>query len=298
MTTHIHRHPEAQSQSTSGHTDSNLSLDSWMTDAQSEYGNAALLQLVMASNTVAADNTSVDFFQNADPQTLQNKHRHMVENLTITMSEYQLNAARQFQAHWERNQGRYEAVAQEADVPAKLIAALHWRESTGNFGTYLHQGDPLGRPAVNWPNNIPVFHRWEDAAIHALNMKKWNRDTLQIDVNTQDPGKLGAYAEMYNGLGYHNRSISTPYVYAGSSAYASGKYIADGRFSSATVDSQVGVVPLMGAIEGLQSNRTLDPRLMTQEDAWQQVCDGHMVLRQGVEGMQVEALQRARGGNA
>lgn len=29
-------------------------------------------------------------------------------------------------------------------VPARPIAALHWRESSGNFNTYLHQGAPLG----------------------------------------------------------------------------------------------------------------------------------------------------------
>ena len=34
------------------------------------------------------------------------------------------------------------------NVPAPLIAALHMRESSGKFNTYLHQGDPLGKPAV------------------------------------------------------------------------------------------------------------------------------------------------------
>lgn len=45
-----------------------------------------------------------------------------------------------FLANWQENRDRYEAVAARVDLPAILIAAIHWRESSGDFGTYLHQG--------------------------------------------------------------------------------------------------------------------------------------------------------------
>ena len=57
--------------------------------------------------------------------------------LSLGMRERDLGL---FQAHYERHRARYEAVSARTDMPPKLIAALHWRESSGNFNTYLHQG--------------------------------------------------------------------------------------------------------------------------------------------------------------
>lgn len=150
-----------------------------------------------------------------------------------------------FAKHWGKNQERYVAVAEKTGVPAKLIAALHWRESHGNFGTYLHQGDPLGKKAVHVPKNIPIFHKWEEAAVHALNMKKSIRDKVEMDENTTDPAALATYAEHYNGLGYHNRGRTSSYVWAGTDQYTSGKYVADGKYSSKTRDRQAGVMAMM-----------------------------------------------------
>ncbi|MBT9560242.1 MAG: hypothetical protein IV100_29705 [Myxococcales bacterium] len=150
-----------------------------------------------------------------------------------------------FANHWAKNQERYVAVAEKTGVPAKLIAALHWRESHGNFGTYLHQGDPLGKKAVHVPKNIPIFHKWEEAAIHALNLKKSIRDKVEMDENTTDPAALATYAEHYNGLGYHYRGKPSAYVWAGTDQYTSGKFVADGKYSSKTRDRQAGVMSLM-----------------------------------------------------
>ena len=101
-------------------------------------------------------------------------------------------------------------------TPPKLIAALHWRESTGDFGTYLHQGDPLGKKAVNEPADIPIFKTWEPAAEHALGLKTSTQRAYKIDAGTTDEAALTSYAERYNGLGYHNyRAMASPYVFAG-----------------------------------------------------------------------------------
>jgi lysozyme family protein len=150
-----------------------------------------------------------------------------------------------FYENWEKNKAQYQAVADKTGIPGELIAALHWRESTGNFGTYLHQGDKLGKKAVHVPKDIPIFHTWAPAAEHALNMKKWLRDKLKIDVNTADLAALATYAEYYNGLGYSYKGKPSPYVWSGTDQYSRGKYVADGRYSSVTKDKQLGVISMV-----------------------------------------------------
>lgn len=156
-----------------------------------------------------------------------------------------------FQKNYAQNIDRYQAVSKEVNMPSEWIAAIHWRESTGNFGTYLHQGDPLGKPAVNVPNNIPTFQKdeWDKAAAHALNMKKKCREELGIDKDTKDRAKLAAYSEQYNGLGYsHYHNQNSPYVYSGLDSYSVGKYTSDGSFSGTAVDQQLGTVTLVDSI--------------------------------------------------
>lgn len=54
-----------------------------------------------------------------------------------------------------------------------------------------------------------------------------------------------AFPETYNGLGYYNRGVSSPYVYGRTNVYSSGKYVADGYYDSYTVDLQPGVYILV-----------------------------------------------------
>jgi lysozyme family protein len=154
-----------------------------------------------------------------------------------------------FMAHWEKHRARYEAVAAEVDLPAPLVAALHWRESSGNFATYLHQGDPLGKAAVHVPKDIPVFHKWEPAAVHALKMKGSVQRQLALNGKTKELAAIATYAEMYNGLGYHNKGKASPYVYAGTNKYSKGKYTSDGKYDANVKDQQVGVMAMMQAVE-------------------------------------------------
>jgi lysozyme family protein len=157
-----------------------------------------------------------------------------------------------FKKNYEANKSRYEAVGKEADMPPELVASLHWRESSGNFGKYLHQGDPLGAPAKHVPTNIPVFGKdeWDKAAVHALKMKQMCKKELGINKDTKDRAKLAAFSERYNGMGYNNKGVASPYVYSGMDTYTSGKYVADGVYSASTVDQQLGVVRLSDSISG------------------------------------------------
>lgn len=210
------------------------------------------------------------------------KHAGTIDGTELNLSRYSWSVQR-LQEIWAANQARYENVAAQVDLPAELIAALHFRESSGDFNTYLHQGDPLGRPAVNHPSNIPVFHQWEEAAVHALSdgHKAGIQDDLDITQNTEDMAALGSYAEYYNGLGYHNRGRVSPYVYAGTDHYKSGKYVRDGVFDSQAVDRQLGVLAMVQVLNGKADAPLAGPSLQL----------GDRNLRQGIQGNDVRELQ-------
>lgn len=137
---------------------------------------------------------------------------------------------------------RYSAVSLETGVPWYLVAALHYRESSLNFNTFLQNGDPLfnasGEPVatIHVPVGVGPFPDWQHAAIAAL---RSNPGRLW------DIGDCLMFAERYNGLGYQKRGIMTPYVWAGTDRYTAGKYVADGVFSATTVDQQLGVAPIL-----------------------------------------------------
>ena len=186
---------------------------------------------------------------NTDYCELYGKHKELITSMTINTSklQYDVNV---FKKIWEKNQSRYETVAESTDLPAILIAALHFRESSGDFTTYLHQGDPLGAPALHYPTNIPVFYKWEDSAIDALTRegRDKTRDDLGLRKNSTDLAAMATFAELYNGLGYHNKNTISPYVYSATDRYTSGKYVADGVYDPMAVDKQVGILALMDSI--------------------------------------------------
>lgn len=273
-----------QTQSTQTQSDDySSSTETASSQAQDTVGNSAMQEGMQTRHPPAA-------LQNPyDEAFLANQDR--VGGMQVGLSESHMGEMNSFIDNWERNKARYQTVSTLSDMPAELIAAIHWREGSGNFNTYLHQGDPLGKKAVNWPNNIPIFHVWEDAAVHALNMKESLKDQLEINAATQDATLLATYAEAYNGLGYHYRDKPSPYVYSGTSAYNSGKFVSDGVYSSTTVDQQLGVMPMLGAIGGLPESMDMAPKLIDHDFAWAKVLNGSKILKQGDNGMEVEALQ-------
>ena len=161
------------------------------------------------------------------------------ENLTAS----QKADLESFKANYEQNKSRYKEVERQTGLPAELIAAIHWRESSGDFGTYLHNGDPLGRPTVNYPSGIYFgANQWTEAAIDAI------RQQGLEGVNPKDTNSLLEFAERYNGLGYRNKGVPSPYVWAGTTNYKCGKYVADSVYDPNYVDTQLGVAVMMKAI--------------------------------------------------
>ena len=141
----------------------------------------------------------------------------------------------------------YGAVAEKADVPVELVAAIHWRESGGDFTTYLHNGDPLGKPTVHDPKGI-LFNDWTAAAIDALKRETAAYGASGIEEWTSNLACMCVFAEYYNGEGYRARGVPDPYVLAGTSGYKSGKFVEDDVFNPAAVDDQLGVLVMLRSI--------------------------------------------------
>lgn len=183
---------------------------------------------------------------------LYEKHKKKVDDLKDNLTKKQAADLEKFKANYEAHKADYQSVSDQTDVPPELVAAIHWREGSGNFGTYLHQGDPLGKAPVNVPTNIPTFQKgeWDKAAAHALNTKdkKECQKVLGMTKDTKDRAAIAAYAERYNGTGYDKKNVPSPYVYSGTDEYTSGKFVKDHVYSPTAVDKQLGVMPMVDSI--------------------------------------------------
>jgi len=137
-------------------------------------------------------------------------------------------------------------------VPWPVIAVIHERECSQDWTASLAQGDPWNRISVHVPAGRGPFRSWEEAAIDALDKcapyaarnKDWSI------------GGLLTTLEEYNGLGYAARGVPSPYVWAGTDQYRSGKYIRDGVYDPDAVDSQPGCAGLLMAMMALDPTIT------------------------------------------
>ena len=180
--------------------------------------------------------------------TLSLEEQYNIPDFEINLSEEQQASLESFIDNWHENRERYEQVSKQTNVPAQLIAAIHWRESGGNFGTYLHNGTKIGE-SLDTINGPKIFNSWEESALDALVNYGGNPDNIIQD----DFQSYCDYAEHYNGMGYSKyHNINSPYVWAGTDKYTSGKYVQDGSFDPNTTDRQVGVAVMLKTLLELE----------------------------------------------
>ena len=139
------------------------------------------------------------------------------------------------------SQARYQKVEKLTGVPWHVIAVIHEREASQNWNTQLGQGDPLNRKSVHKPKGRGPFATWEDGAVDALTK------CAPYAANNHDWSVGGTLAllEKYNGLGYYNKGVPSPYIWAGTNQYVKGKYVADGVYDPNHVDTQLGCAGLL-----------------------------------------------------
>lgn len=202
----------------------NDSIVSLMMTAENQIAN-----LKASASLVSADGTYNVSTSNVTPLSNANVNFNFTENL----SARQQSELSQFKANWEQNKSRYQSVSAQTGVPAELIAAIHWREASGSFNARLHDGGSLSG-----------YSSWEAAAVDALTENSYG------NINMNDITTWYDFAERYNGLGYRNKGVSSPYVWAGTTNYTSGKYVADGVYDAGYVDQQLGVAVMLKALLG------------------------------------------------
>lgn len=164
-------------------------------------------------------------------------------DIDANLTDSQKAELEQIKKTFEEHKAEYEEVAKATGVPAELIAAIHYREGSMNFGTYLHNGEPLGKTTTKVPQGI-YFDNWVDAAKDALSGEYNGGKT----VDASDPNTYFEFAEAYNGYGYRNKGLNSPYVWAGTTKYTGGMYVADGQFSASAVDKRVGVAVILESL--------------------------------------------------
>ncbi len=136
---------------------------------------------------------------------------------------------------------KYETVSAATKVPWYVIAVIHEREASQSWLAGLAQGDPWNRVSIHVPRGIGPFPSWEAAAEYALE-KASPRAALWTDWSM---GGLLTLLEEYNGLGYAAHGVPSPYVWASTDQYHSGKYIADGHYDPNAIDHQLGCAALL-----------------------------------------------------
>jgi len=142
---------------------------------------------------------------------------------------------------------RYLAISNRTGVPWYIIAVIHERESSQRWDRSIAQGDRWDKVSVHVPKGRGPFTSFEDAAYdalvncapHAAQWKDWSA------------GGAMTLLELYNGLGYANKGLPSPYIWSGTNQYKSGKYVADGIYDPDVVDSQLGCAVLISAMQSL-----------------------------------------------
>jgi len=187
---------------------------------------------------------------------------------------------------------RYQKVTAVTHVPWGVIAALHYREASNDFKGVLHNGEPIigtGRLTRLVPPNRGPFATWEESAIDALTMPPHK---LQ-EVDSWTIERACYEIERFNGFGYrnHHPEVKSPYLWSFSNNYSSGKYVADGQFSSSAVDKQCGTMPILKRMMELDASVRLDGA-----PAGPVSPDVVAALQMGSVGAEVQQLQTALAG--
>jgi len=182
---------------------------------------------------------------------------------------------------------RYAQVAGRIGMSWAIIALLHNREADCNFACVLHNGEKIvgtGRLTTLVPRGRGPFASWEDSAFDALTMPPHSMQRISSWTIERACYEM----EKFNGFGYRSRHINTPYLWSYSTNYQSGKFIADGVFSSNVSDQQCGTMPILKRLMELDPSIRFDgspPVVVSKGSA--------VVLQMGAVGDPVRDLQNA-----
>jgi len=151
------------------------------------------------------------------------------------------------------NKNNYHSVESLTGVHWFVVALIHQMESDLDFGTHLHNGDPLTARTCNEPVGRPLSGRppflWSDSAADAIRFDKLD----QVPQWTLE--RVAFQLEKYNGFRSRTEHrINTPYLWSGTLHYDRGKFVRDNVWSDTVASKQVGAMPILRQLMQLDAS--------------------------------------------
>lgn len=175
------------------------------------------------------------------------EYSYLIENAKI-LPKWR-NELEAFQQFVDENIQQFEEAAAFTNVPVPVIAALNYRENGNNFDGHIHNGNPLTGKTYDVPVGRPIKGNapwtWLESVVDCLvDLKKMNLFPWGDDY-CKDLEKL----ESFNGWGYRNNNINSPYLFSGTDAYDKGYFVKDHVFDPNKVNKQLGVFPMLMVLD-------------------------------------------------
>jgi lysozyme family protein len=146
----------------------------------------------------------------------------------------------------KQNKDKYMEVQRLSGVPWQMVAVIHVREAgeldIGRWKGVLHNGEKIigtGRKTRLVPAGRGPFDDWVLAAVDALRLKGFDK------ITSWPISRILWALEPYNGYGYRNKGLRSPYLWASTNHQQKGKYVSDGVFDPNVVDTQIGCAALL-----------------------------------------------------
>ena len=161
-----------------------------------------------------------------------------------------LDKARREATRLLQGKATYQQIQAVTNVPWPFIGLCHYRESNFKFDTYLGNGQSLDQVTTIVPKGRGPFtgpNAFVDGAVDALRIQGL------LGASDWSIPRMLFRLEGFNGFGYHNKGVNSPYLYGGSNLYGppearGGKFVRDHVFDPNVVDVQLGTAVILKAL--------------------------------------------------
>lgn len=140
------------------------------------------------------------------------------------------------------NKPYYDSIERDVEVPWWFVGILHYMEANLNMDKQILNGQPWKKSTRQNGKTFGPYPSWHQSAIDALQNDKI------IGISNWSIANTLRLAEVYNGLGYANRELDSPYLWAGTNHEIIGKFDSDGEFNEKLKSKQIGFAPILAQL--------------------------------------------------